>query len=168
VQIEQLNGKDRLSLTPLDKLDEPLSLVKLREQVESLLPRVDLLDAILEIHALTGFADEFAHIKATFHRASLGARERICVWPIAHKSRVPFLPGIPTLFLLISSYTSWGNSADPALCQCQGYFRLRIILSKLFHLILRWFPLRCSLAIRAHCTSVPHMRNPGRGSRKNL
>jgi hypothetical protein len=27
-----------------------------------LLPRVDLPDAILEIHALTGFADEFAHI----------------------------------------------------------------------------------------------------------
>jgi hypothetical protein len=62
VRIEQLHGKDRLSLTPLDKLDEPLSLVKLREQVESLLPRVDLPDAILEIHALTGFADEFAHI----------------------------------------------------------------------------------------------------------
>jgi hypothetical protein len=62
VRIEQFNGKDRLSLTPLDKLDEPLSLVKLREQVESLLPRVDLPDAILEIHALTGFADEFTHI----------------------------------------------------------------------------------------------------------
>jgi hypothetical protein len=53
VRIEQLNGKDRLFLTPLDKLDEPLSLVKLREQVESLLPRVDLPDAILEIHAGT-------------------------------------------------------------------------------------------------------------------
>src|SRR5260370_31712640 len=51
VQIEQLNGKDRLSLTPLDKLDEPLSFVKLREQVASLLPRVDLPDAILKIHA---------------------------------------------------------------------------------------------------------------------
>ena len=62
MRIEQLNGKDRLSLTPLDKLDEPLSLVTLREQVESLLPRVDLPDAILEIHALTGFADEFTHI----------------------------------------------------------------------------------------------------------
>ena len=52
----------RLSLTPLDKLDEPPSLLKLKDQIDSLLPRVDLPDAILEIHALTGFADEFAHI----------------------------------------------------------------------------------------------------------
>ena len=62
LRIEQIKGKDRVSLTPLDKLEEPPSLLKLRDQVDSLLPRVDLPDAILEIHALTGFADEFAHI----------------------------------------------------------------------------------------------------------
>ena len=57
LRIRQINGKDRLSLTPLDKLDEPPSLLKLKDQVDSLLPRVDLPDAILEIHALTGFAE---------------------------------------------------------------------------------------------------------------
>jgi Tn3 transposase DDE domain len=62
LRIRQISGKDRLSLTPLDKLDEPPSLLKLKDQIDSLLPRVDLPDAILEIHALTGFADEFAHI----------------------------------------------------------------------------------------------------------
>jgi TnpA family transposase len=62
LRIRQINGKDRLSLTSLDKLDEPPSLLKLKDQVDSLLPRVDLPDAILEIHALTGFADEFIHI----------------------------------------------------------------------------------------------------------
>ena len=61
-RIEQVNGKDRLTLTGLDKLDEPPSLIALREQVDALLPRIDLTDAILEIHGYTGFADEFTHI----------------------------------------------------------------------------------------------------------
>jgi len=47
-------GKDRLSLGKLDKLDEPSSLIALREQVNALLPHVDLTDAILEIHGYTG------------------------------------------------------------------------------------------------------------------
>jgi Tn3 transposase DDE domain len=46
----------------LDRLDEPPSLIALREQVDALLPRIDLTDAILEIHGYTGFADEFTHI----------------------------------------------------------------------------------------------------------
>jgi hypothetical protein len=53
LRIRQINGKDGLSLTPLDKLEEPRSLLKLKGQLDSLLPRVDLPDAILEIHALT-------------------------------------------------------------------------------------------------------------------
>jgi TnpA family transposase len=61
-RIERVKGKDRPVLTPLDKLDEPQSLIKLREDVEVLLPRVDITDAILEIHGYTGFAREFAHI----------------------------------------------------------------------------------------------------------
>lgn len=67
VQIAQVKGKDRLSLTGLDKLDEPSSLVELRERLHALLPHVDLTDAILEMHGYTGFADEFTHI--TEHNA---------------------------------------------------------------------------------------------------
>ena len=62
VHIEQVKGKDRLSLRGLDKLDEPSSLIVLRDKVHALLPRIDLTDAILEIHGYTGFADEFTHI----------------------------------------------------------------------------------------------------------
>jgi TnpA family transposase len=62
VRIESVNGHDTLVLTSLDKLDEPPSLVALRDQVADLLPQVDLPEVILEINALTGFADEFTHL----------------------------------------------------------------------------------------------------------
>jgi TnpA family transposase len=62
VEIEHIDGKDRLSLGRLDKLDEPLSLAALRDRVDALLPRIDITDAVLEIHGYTGFADEFTHI----------------------------------------------------------------------------------------------------------
>jgi len=61
-RIERVKGKDRPVLTPLDKLDEPQSLIRLRSAVDALLPRVDITDAILEIHGCTGFAHEFTHI----------------------------------------------------------------------------------------------------------
>ena len=62
VQMERVKGKDRFSLTALDKLDEPPSLIALRDRLNALLPHVDLTDAILEIHGYTGFADEFTHL----------------------------------------------------------------------------------------------------------
>jgi TnpA family transposase len=62
LRIEHVKGKRRLSLTGLDKLEEPDSLVEVRQRVNRLLPHVDLTDAILEIHGHTGFADEFTHI----------------------------------------------------------------------------------------------------------
>jgi hypothetical protein len=61
-RVERVKGKDRPVLTLLDKLDEPQSLIELREAVDALLPRVDITDAILEIHGWTGFADELTHI----------------------------------------------------------------------------------------------------------
>ena len=62
VHMERVKGKDRFSLTALDKLDEPPSLIALRDRLNALLPHVDLTDAILEIHGYTGFADEFTHL----------------------------------------------------------------------------------------------------------
>jgi hypothetical protein len=62
VRMEQVKGRDTLTLTGLDKLEEPPSLITLREQVLDLLPRVDLPELLLEIHARTGFANEFTHI----------------------------------------------------------------------------------------------------------
>jgi TnpA family transposase len=62
VRIEQVEGRDTLTVTGLDKLEEPASLLKLREQVLARLPRVDLPEILLEIHARTGFAHAFTHI----------------------------------------------------------------------------------------------------------
>ncbi|WP_445302281.1 Tn3 family transposase [Microcoleus sp. F4-D5] len=54
-------GRDTLTITNLDKLEEPASLKALKILVSELLPRVDLPEALLEIHAKTGFMDEFNH-----------------------------------------------------------------------------------------------------------
>ena len=62
VQIEPVKGRDTLTVTGLDKLEEPASLVTLREPVMDRLPRVDLPEVLLEMHARTGFAHEFNHI----------------------------------------------------------------------------------------------------------
>ena len=62
VRIEKdKKGKETLTISNLDKLDEPSSYIKLKERVESLLPQVDLPEVLLEINAKTGFMDEFIH-----------------------------------------------------------------------------------------------------------
>ena len=62
VTITKKDGKSKLILSGLDKLEEPPSLLQLRAQVDALLPRVDLPDLLLEIHQRTGFMDEFIHL----------------------------------------------------------------------------------------------------------
>lgn len=62
VRIEQKDGNPTLTITNLDKLEEPTSLIQLRKQISTLLPHVDLAEILLEIQAKTGFADEFTHV----------------------------------------------------------------------------------------------------------
>lgn len=57
-------------VTGLDKLNEPASLIALKEQVQGL-PHVDLPEVLLEVQAITGFADEFTYI-------SLRLESKIC------------------------------------------------------------------------------------------
>lgn len=54
-------GRDTLTVSNLDKLEEPASLKALKAWVAELLPRVDLPEAMLEIQAKTGFMNEFTH-----------------------------------------------------------------------------------------------------------
>lgn len=61
-RVEQVGGKDALIVTPLDKLEEPDSLVRLRQEVNARLPRVDLPEVLLEIAARTDFASKFIHV----------------------------------------------------------------------------------------------------------
>lgn len=70
VRFEKTGDKHDLVLSPLDKLDEPASLVALREKVTGMLPRVDLPELILEIAARTGFTDAFTHISERTARAA--------------------------------------------------------------------------------------------------
>lgn len=62
VRFELVNGKQELVVSPLDKVEEPESLVALRALVDAKLPRVDLPEVIMEIAARTGFVEEFVHI----------------------------------------------------------------------------------------------------------
>jgi TnpA family transposase len=65
-----LSGKHpSLTITNLDKLEEPPSLTQLSRQVSELVPTVDLTELLLEIHAHTGFADEFTHVSESNARA---------------------------------------------------------------------------------------------------
>ena len=61
VRIEEENGRPELTISPLEKLEEPDSLRVLKRQVAALLPRVDLPEVLLEIHQKTGFLDAFTH-----------------------------------------------------------------------------------------------------------
>ncbi len=65
VRIEQKDGEDRVILSPLDKLPEPLSLVTLKATVAAMLPKVDLAEVILEMQVRTNFAGEFTHLSET-------------------------------------------------------------------------------------------------------
>ncbi len=69
-RVEHADGKDDLILTGLDKLEEPASLVCLREEVAARLPRVDLPEILLEIAARTNFAAKFTHVSERESRVS--------------------------------------------------------------------------------------------------
>ncbi|PDV98971.1 Tn3 family transposase [Candidatus Chloroploca asiatica] len=62
VTITTVDGKPDLVLSPLERLEEPASLIALRDQVATLLPRVDLPELLLEVHQRTGFLDAFTHL----------------------------------------------------------------------------------------------------------
>jgi len=93
-------GRDRVVLTPLDRLEEPATLLALRSAVDALLPRVDLPDVLLEVAGWTGFLNEFTHVSEGPARATdLGVS--ICAVLVAEACNIglePVVqPGIPAL-----------------------------------------------------------------------
>jgi hypothetical protein len=81
VRVERRRDRDTLVLTGLEKLEEPRSLITLRAQLQTRLPRIDLPDVLLAIHARTGCAQELTHIRTG-------------------EARVADLPGSPCAVLL--------------------------------------------------------------------
>ena len=61
--------RQALVLTGLEQIEEPASLVALRNAVMTRLPRVDLPELLLEIDARTGFASAFTHVSEAEARA---------------------------------------------------------------------------------------------------
>ena len=59
VRFETQGDQTDLIVSPLDRLEEPPSLIQLREAVAARLPRVDLPEILLEIAARTQFTDAF-------------------------------------------------------------------------------------------------------------
>ncbi|MBK7916658.1 MAG: Tn3 family transposase [Chloroflexi bacterium] len=62
VSIKKEGEFERISLSRPEKLAEGKRLVALKQQVDDLLPPLDLPDLLLEIASITGFTDEFSHI----------------------------------------------------------------------------------------------------------
>lgn len=100
VSIETKDDRDTIVLRGLDKLEEPTSLVMLRKQVAALLPHVELPEALLEIHAKTGFANEFTHISEANARVTDLPRS-ICAVLLAEACNIgiePLInPNVPAL-----------------------------------------------------------------------
>lgn len=69
IQLGTSGKHPSLTITNLDKLEDPPSLIQLRGQVAELLPPIDLTELLLEIHAHTGFADAFFHVSEANARA---------------------------------------------------------------------------------------------------
>jgi hypothetical protein len=70
VRFETVAGKPELVLSSLDKLEEPSSLVALRNEVQTRMPRVDLPEILLEIAARTGCMDALTHLTERTARAA--------------------------------------------------------------------------------------------------
>jgi TnpA family transposase len=70
ITIDNSGKNTALTITNLDKLEESEALVQFKEQIAALLPKIDLTELILEIHAHTGFANEFNHVSEANSRAA--------------------------------------------------------------------------------------------------
>jgi TnpA family transposase len=69
IRIDNSGKYATVTITNVDKLETPSTLTFLSEQIAGLLPRVDLTELILEIHARTDFLDEFTHVSESSARA---------------------------------------------------------------------------------------------------
>ncbi len=119
VRIEEENNKSRLIVSLVEGLDEPESLICLKEKVASLMPSVDLPELLLEIQNITGFADCFSHVSEEESRAG-DLEISICAVLIAEACNIGYEPLV--------------NSAIPALTLSrlkwikQNYYRAETIL----------------------------------------
>ncbi|GLR77431.1 Tn3 family transposase [Azospirillum palustre] len=107
IRLERNGTDEDLVLTGLDRLDEPASLVALREAVTARLPRVDLPELLLEIDARTGFAGAFTHASEAEARAQ-DLPTTLCAMLLAEACNTGLEPLVrPDLPALRRSRLSW-------------------------------------------------------------
>ena len=107
VRIETVGGRDRPVLTALDRLEEPPSLLALREQVTALLPRIDLPDLLLDVADWTGFPAEFTHVSEGTSRAE-DLHLSVCAVLIAEACNIGLEPLVePGRTALTRARLSW-------------------------------------------------------------
>jgi len=91
VRFETVGDKRDMILTPLDKLEEPESLITLRQEVASRLPLVDLPEIFLEIAARTGFTELFIHVTERSARVT-DINISVCAVLLAQACNIGFEP----------------------------------------------------------------------------
>ncbi len=106
-RIETASGKARLALSPLDRIEEPDSLRKLKASMRKRLPKVDLSDVLLEVANRTGFAQDFTHVTERQARVG-GFQTSLCAVLLAEACNIGFEPITqPTLEALKRDRLSW-------------------------------------------------------------
>lgn len=93
VSIDNSSKTPSLTITNLSKLEEPDSLINLRERVSRLLPKIDLTELILEIDAHTGFSSEFTHISESKSRVD-DLETSVCAALLAESCNIGLEPVI--------------------------------------------------------------------------
>ncbi|MDS0527825.1 Tn3 family transposase [Clostridium sp. SHJSY1] len=100
VRIEPFAGYERLVITPLDRLDESISLKRLKKRTQARMPHIDLPELLLEVNRWTGFLEAFTHISQVGSRVNDLAIS-MCAVLISHACNIGFKPvvqpGIPPL-----------------------------------------------------------------------
>lgn len=107
VSIELEGDQSKLTLSPIEKIAEPASLIALRDRVADLIPRVDLPEVILEVSAKTDFTNAFTHISEKSSRAK-DINTSICAVIMAEACNTGFEPLIrPEIAALKRDRLSW-------------------------------------------------------------
>ena len=119
VRFETVEGKKDLVLSPLDKLEEPPSLLALRDAVAARLPRVDLPEILLEIAARTGFTDAFTHLTESTARAA-DLNTSLCAVLLAEACNTGLEPLVHNHLLALRRDLLWVN---------QNYIREETLLA---------------------------------------
>ena len=97
-----------LDISKLDRLEEPASLEELRSTLGAMIPRVDLPDLLLEIHARTGLGDEFDHVAEGSGARVTDLHRSVCAVLLAEACNIGLEPLVdPSDPALTRSRLSW-------------------------------------------------------------